>query len=64
MGLEIHGRKPDSFLHCLMLADTAMFVFVCVSFGFSQDITWRFVCACLSCSLVRALYDDQGSAEL
>lgn len=31
MGLEIHARKPDSFLHFLMLVDTVMLVFICVS---------------------------------
>lgn len=64
MGLKIHARKPDSFLHFLMLVDTVMLVFICVSFSYSQDITQRCVCACLSCSAVRASYDDQGLAEM
>ena len=64
MGLEIHVRKPDSFLHCLVLVDTVMLVFICVSFIYSHDITQRFVCVCLSCSAVRASYDDQRFAEM
>lgn len=64
MGLWIHGRKPDSFLHCLMLVGIVMLVLICVSFSYSQDITLRFVCACLSCSAVRASYDDHGLAEM
>lgn len=54
-GTWIHGRKYDSFLHCLMLVDTDILVFICASFRYSQDIMDKFVCVCA----VHAQYDDE-----
>lgn len=42
-------------IHCLMLVDTDILVFICASFRYSQDIMDKFVCVCAA----HAQYDDE-----